>query len=298
MQNDCCDGPEVLQWNVQREGHFQVCGQTTEQLPAGGYSCETDNCGRPLFVRRQLASDELIRIPGSLAAEIVAEVNDFWPRHGQYSRFGFLHRRGYLFYGKQGGGKTSVVHQIVADAVAAGNLAFFCGNPWSFLRCLTQFRKVEPHRPLVCVFEDIDAIIEEHGDADILQWLDGNHQVDRVINLASTNYPEKLERRIVARPRRFDRVLRIDSPCALLREAYLARKLPNQTPQQREHWVEETAGFTFAALSELIIAVYCMDGDFCETVERLRQLDSHNPSSEEFAANAAADGFASDTTHA
>src|SRR5262249_23195198 len=81
-----------------------------------------------------------------------------------------------------------------------------------FNRCVALFRQVEPDRPIVCVFEDIDAIIAVYGDSDLLQWLDGNQQVDRAGNLASTNYPEKLDRRIIARPRRFDRILRIATP--------------------------------------------------------------------------------------
>ena len=34
--------------------------------------------------------------------------------------------------------------------------------------------------------------------------------MNRTINLASTNYPERLDRRIISRPRRFDRILRIE----------------------------------------------------------------------------------------
>ena len=45
----------------------------------------------------------------------------------------------------------------------------------------------------------------------------------------------------------------------------------------------ETAGFSFAALSELIISVHCMEQDFGEAAQRLRTLDVHEPSSQEFA---------------
>src|SRR5262249_5544417 len=81
------------------------------------------------------------------------------------------------------------------------HVAFFCGHPAVFIRCLELFRRVEPERPIVCVFEDIDAIIKYYGDSDLLQWLDGNHQVDQAGNLASTHYPEDLDRRIISPPR-------------------------------------------------------------------------------------------------
>lgn len=282
-QNPTCANSDGLQWSIRSEGQFQVCGETTPRLPAGGYSCEQDQCGQPLFVKRQLESDNLINVAGSLAADILQEVTRFWTLSDRFHQFGFLHRRGYLFYGKQGGGKSSLIHQIVMDVVNGGNVAFFCGHPYSFTQCLVQFRKIEPDRPLVCIFEDIEAIIEDYGDNLLLQWLDGNYQVDRAINLASTNYPEQLDRRIIARPRRFDRILRIDSPCEQLRGAYLQRKLPEQSAQERQQWVTATEGFTFAALAELIVSVCCLENDFDESVLRLRQLDRHEPSSLEFA---------------
>jgi SpoVK/Ycf46/Vps4 family AAA+-type ATPase len=242
-----------------------------------------------LFARRRLESDNLVDFPGSLAAQILDEVDRFWILGDRFHRLGFLHRRGYLFYGKQGGGKSSLIHQIVSKIVATGNVAFFCEHPYNLILCLTQFRKVEPARPLVCVFEDIDAIIKDYGDNQLLQWLDGNHQVDKAVNLASTNYPERLDRRIVARPRRFDRILRIESPCSRMREAYLARKLPQQPAQERQRWVAASEGFSFAALSELIISVHCLENDFDETIGRLRTLDVHQPSSQEFAGESAAE---------
>src|SRR5262249_51248220 len=145
---------------------------------------------------------------------------NFWEQGERFRKHGFLHRRGYLFYGKQGSGKSSLIHLIVARIVAAEHLAFFCEDPANFIHSLSVFRQVEPRRPMVCVFEAIDAISATHGDGDLLQWLDGNHQVDKAVNLASTNYPERLDRRIVARPRRFDRLIRIDAPDDLLRAAY------------------------------------------------------------------------------
>ena len=135
----------------------------------------------------------------------------------------------------------------------------------------------------------INTIIKRYGDAALLQWLDGNHQVDRVVNLASTNYPERLDRRIVSRPRRFDRILRIDAPDADFRDAYLAHKLPEQPAAERPRWVELTEGLPFAALAELVISVACLGNDLEESVALLKSLDAQTPSSLEFADGPARD---------
>jgi hypothetical protein len=286
---DCYPAPisNATQWTVQPAGTFQACGPTVTRLPNGAYSCLFDCYQQPLFQPRRLQVDDLIDFPDSLPSRVVHEIERFWRLADRFQKHGFLHRRGYLFYGKQGCGKSSLIHQVVAQIIAAGHVAFFCGHPAIFIRCLEQFRRVEPERPIVCVFEDIDAIIKFYGDSDLLQWLDGNHQVDQAVNLASTNYPENLDRRIVSRPRRFDRILRIDAPDDRLRGAYFARKLPELSEEERGHWVRLTDGLPFAALAELVISVCCLGNDLDETVKLLRSLDENTPSSCEFANNGA-----------
>jgi hypothetical protein len=272
-----------FQWMISGPNTFQVCGRTTTELPAGAYSCGMDCTGQPVFQARDLQVDELIDFPGSLPAKVLDEVDRFWSTGDRFARFGFLHRRGYLFYGKQGCGKSSLIHQIVSGIVAQGHVAFFCQVPYQFTICVQKFREVEPVRPIVCIFEDIDSIIEQYSDSDLLQWLDGNHQVDRCVNLASTNYPEKLDRRIISRPRRFDRILRIDAPDAAMRERYFGRKVPELSAAELRRWVELSDGLPFAALAELVISVCCLGNDLQDAAALLRSLDAHNPSSSEFA---------------
>jgi AAA+ superfamily predicted ATPase len=262
---------------------FQACGRTTETLPPGGYSCMLDNCGNAIFQVRDLKTDDYIRFPDSISATVLDEIRRFWDTGDRFARYGYLHRRGYLFYGKQGCGKSSLIGRIVSDIISDGHAAFFCQHPYYFVRCMEKFREVEPARPIVCIFEDIDAIIANYGDADLLQWLDGNHQVDKVVNLASTNYPEKLDRRIVSRPRRFDRILRIDAPDARTREAYFSKKVSELTPAEVSQWVELTEGLPFAALAEMVISVRCLGNGLEETAKLLRAIDEHNPTSLEFA---------------
>jgi AAA+ superfamily predicted ATPase len=271
-----------FQWMIAGPNQFQICGRTTESLPPGAYNCWVDNCGNAHFQGRDLQVDELIHFPESLASKVLFEIKLFWENGERFARYGFLHRRGYLFYGKQGCGKSSLIHQIVSAVVAEGNVAFFCQHPFGFIRAAEKFRQVEPERPIVCIFEDVDAIIAQYGDSELLQWLDGNSQVDKAVNIASTNYPEKLDRRIISRPRRFDRILRIDAPDARVRETYFRRKVSDLTPTELVQWVEITDGLPFAALAEMVISVRCLGNGLEESAKLLKSIDAHNPSSLEF----------------
>jgi SpoVK/Ycf46/Vps4 family AAA+-type ATPase len=271
-----------LQWTLTQDGSFVVCGRTDRQLPAGAYMIHLDNCGESHFKPHPLHTDDLIEFPQSVSANVLSEVERFWSMGDRFARLGFAHRRGYLFYGKQGCGKSSLIHQIIARIVDGGHVAFFCAFPVWFRIALARFREVEPDRPIVCVFEDIDATIKQYGDSELLQLLDGNSQVNKVVNLASTNYPERLDRRIIARPRRFDRLIKIESPDAGLREAYFAKKLPELPRNELERWVELSAGLPFASLTELVISVECLGHELEAAAETLRELDRHTPSSDQF----------------
>jgi hypothetical protein len=270
------------QWTLTPGGSYTVCGATTRRLPPGAYSCQLDQCGNVHLRPRNLQVDEFIEFPDNLPSRVLQEIARFWTMHERFRRFGFLHRRGYLLYGKQGCGKSVLIHQIIARLIASGDVAFFCDYPPFFVRCLQQFRLIEPDRQLVCVFEDIDAIIAEHGDSELLQWLDGNSQVDRAVNIASTNYPEKLDRRIIARPRRFDRILRINPADDRVRAAYFAGKMPDLSRDELARWVKLSEGLPFAALAELVISVHCMGNALEESATLLRALDCHSPSSKDF----------------
>ena len=272
-----------LQWTLTRDGSFVVCGRTVHQLQPGAYSVYLDNCGESHFKPQPLHTDDLIEFPESVSARVLGEVERFWSMGPRFARLGFAHRRGYLFYGKQGCGKSSLIHQIISRIIDAGHVAFFCSSyPHYFRTALARFREVEPGRPVVCVFEDIDATIKQYGDSELLQLLDGNSQLDKVVNLASTNYPEKLDRRIIARPRRFDRLLKIESPDASLREAFFARKLPDMPRALLARWVALSDGLPFASLTELVISVECLGHDLDAAAQTLRELDQHTPSSDQF----------------
>lgn len=273
----------TVQWKISQAGVFEPCGLTAPILPPGAYACALEQYGQLQFHARDLQVDDLIDFEGSLPGKIIDEIESFWSLGGTFAKHGYLHRRGYLLYGPQGSGKSSVVHQVVHRIIKKNHIAVFCEHPGLLTRGMDLFRRIEPDRPVVCVFEDIDAVIDMHGDSELLAWLDGSHQINKVINLATTNYPERLDRRIVSRPRRFDRIIKIEAPTASMRRTYLLRKLPLlDNKGEVERWVELTEGLSFAALAELVISVACLGNGLEETVQLLRQLEEHNPSSKEF----------------
>lgn len=174
------------QWGAIGAKTFKAVSVTHEKLPSRCYSITRDNQDNmPIFTGKSIKSDDIYSFKGGLTNTLMTEVNEFWGKQKLFKDNGFLHRRGYLLYGSQGTGKSSIVWQVAMDVIKRGGVVFVCENPSFFTRGLSIFRQVEPDRPIVCVFEDIDAIITKYGETDILQLLDGDNQVDRVVNIAT-----------------------------------------------------------------------------------------------------------------
>lgn len=271
-----------MQWGMVNADSFKALSFTKPGLTPGVYMITRDNSdGQPIYIKKTVVADAQSSLAGSVAQDMITEISEFWGKRETFKKNGFLHRRGYMLYGPQGTGKSSIVQQLIEDVVRKKRgVAFLCSNPVFFSAGLKTFRQVEPNRPVLCIFEDIDAIIKTYGDDELLSILDGGNQIDHVINVATTNYPELLDKRIISRPRRFDRIHKILAPSKEVRRSYLKMKLPKG--ENVEKWLKLTDGLSFASLAEAIVSVLCLGNKLDETVATLKGIEQGNPSSNDF----------------
>ena len=270
------------QWAFLGNGAFLGTPKTIKTLLAGLYYVSNlNNKGEPIIKKIPINVDDMISFENSIPDKTFKEIEIFWSKKDRFDEFGFLHRRGYLFYGPQGSGKTIIVQQIIKNIIEQNNIVFFCKSPSYLCLGLKTFRDIEPMRPIVCVFEDIDAIIKEYGDEDILSLLDGEQQINQVLNIATTNYPECLDKRLVSRPRRFDRIIKINNPTEETRRLYFIEKLKCKK-EEADVLVKKTKGLSFAALSEIIISTKCLGNSLEDTLQILKEMSTGKTSSEEF----------------
>lgn len=272
MDEEPTNVAKMTQWAVCGSDEYQGIQSTRDRLSPGVYRSKTRN-GNVIIFKTAVNVDDLMEFSDWIGDSLLKEIEDFWSRSQLFEHYGFLHRRGYLVYGPPGGGKTSLVQQIIKRIVDRDGIVFICDNPDLMADTLKVFREIEPNRNIVCIFEDIDALIDAYGEDDLLSILDGESQVNKVLNIATTNYPEKLDKRLVGRPRRFDRVVRIGMPNAEVRRAYFTTKLKlDPNTDNIEHWIRETKDFSFAAMAELVISVKCLDTPFDQAIKTLRKL--------------------------
>lgn len=248
---------------------YSPCGPTMCVLPAGIYNVEMNRSGFWEFRQNKRNTYDLIKFESSIGNDIIEEFKYFWQRKDEYVKRNEPHKRGYLFCGPPGGGKTCIVRQIIDDFVKDGNVVFLFEHniPTEGIKA---FREVEPNRKALFVLEDIDALLRfEDYEQELLRLLDGNVQYTNTVTITTTNYPEKLPDRIINRPSRIDRIVTINMPDDEMREKYIINKSKKLKNDILGKMIKDTKNFSFGHIKELIISAEVYGLPYEEALGRL-----------------------------
>lgn len=178
---------------------------------------------------------------------------------------------------------TVCVKLLMNELVKQDGIVILAQSIPLLILCLKAIRRIEPTRNLIVVLEDIDEIINFNGESSVLSMLDGENNVDNILHLATTNYPERLGARIVNRPSRFDRRVFVGMPSTEARRAYLQKATDyGLSEAQLEEWVKDSKEMSIAHLRELVAAVYCLDQPYEEVIQRLKDMAAQIKPTDEF----------------
>lgn len=259
-------GNKFTRYGEAGPGTYMVYGAPpagVDKLPPGAYSGGVDGNGRTYFQGLPIVKDDLI---DSNYTELRTIVTKFWASEDKFKLLGLTYKRGVLVYGRAGCGKTCILNQFVEELIRAGGIAIYGDRGEMYQHLIKEIHAFEPGRKIITITEDIDKKVS----GSMLEYLDGYMSQNNVLNIATTNYLEKLPDTIKNRPSRFDTVLEIKGPGAVVRAAYLKRLFDRLGVKSEERYVKETEGFTFAELKELFVATQVLDQSFEGQVEKFR----------------------------
>lgn len=266
-------------WAQSGNAYFPV-SEVVSTIPAGAYRCRASDRG-PFIEKVPIETDKLLHLPDSATEGLLAEFKKFWTLRDNFAKRGFTFKRGFLLTGAPGGGKTSGIWQLTEEIVnSQDGIVVFIEDGAVATACISMIRRIEPDRPIIGVMEDIDALIERSGEHPFLALLDGENQTSNIVFVATTNYPESLDRRFTDRPSRFDTILEIDMPSAAARRMYFQMKEPGLSPDELERWVDRSDGMSIAHLREVIIAIKCLEQSEDVAFARLDKMREQNLSSD------------------
>jgi hypothetical protein len=192
-------------------------------------------------------------LPSSLLGDVRTTVEAFGRSRETYKRWNLPYRRGLLFHGPPGNGKTMLCRAIVS---ALGWPVVFVDGSDNQHGMRHAFSEAEDLAPAVICFEDVDSLFQ--GQAALsafLNRLDGFETEEGLLVLATTNHPEKLDPALTSRPSRFDRVYGIPDPDAPQRQRYLGRLFGSLLPEDAVGWLaSESEGMSMAFLKEIFVS--------------------------------------------
>jgi AAA+ superfamily predicted ATPase len=217
---------------------------------------------KDLYRAIQASSFDDIVLAGAMKSQIIEDFTRFLASRDEYARYGVPWKRGVLFVGPPGNGKT---HCLRATIKLLGVPCLYVQSLQSRhetedANILRVFERARSIKPSCLVFEDLDAMIHGGNRSFFLNQLDGFAQNDGILTLATTNHPDRLDPAIVDRPSRFDRKYHFELPAHAERLAYM--KLWNG-PRDRAMRLSAkelvalagaTDGFSFAYVKELFVS--------------------------------------------
>jgi hypothetical protein len=201
-----------------------------------------------------------------------------------YKRLGLPHKRGFIFIGEPGDGKT-LTGKIIANTykvnfIYVTSLQHLHQTPSQCLREI--YDRAHEEAPCVVLIEDLDSQIDKTSRTVFLNILDGFDHNDGILTIATTNNPADIDRALLDRPSRFDKKWIFPHPDLTYRAAYLTKRLRDVLASPRlsdalreavEELAERTNHYSYAMLQELVVSagfVYFANGGKGDLAQMLR----------------------------
>jgi SpoVK/Ycf46/Vps4 family AAA+-type ATPase len=267
------------QWSIMGDGSFLPTSETVKSLESGLYEpYYSDRQGQWGLMKVSSNTDELFELPTKEIQVILNDLKEFWNKRTTYLKYKLVHKRGILLYGDPGCGKSGILQLCMKHIIEElSGLVINLKDEETirgYMEVVQRLREIEPDRPIIVIIEDIDAVGGDNNwiTSQLLNMLDGVKQIQNVVYIATTNYPEKLAERFTNRPSRFDRRYYIPPPSSEVRLSYLKNKIGEETSQDLKKWVSDTEGMSLSHLKELFISVFLLDISYEETLTQLKEL--------------------------
>jgi len=267
----------LVQWTTHDKKVFVPSTYSTPKLEPGLYEIDHNPNVGIFFRRVGLGTEGIVRFKETSSDAVVKEIETFWEREDLFEKFNLAFKRGILLWGPPGSGKTCTIKMVIEDLIKRKGIVVKFGHPECFVQGMRSFREIEPDTPCVVLMEDLDSILERYNESDVINILDGVDMINKVVYVATTNYPTKLGARIVNRPSRFDKRIKIGKPNSESRKTYFEHLFNANGKELREkfdiaQWVEDTDDLSIAHLKELFVSMVILGKEYKESITRLRHM--------------------------
>lgn len=210
--------------------------------------------------------------------EVFNSIDAFFNDNGTfYKKFNLPYRRGILFYGRPGNGKTTL-SKAISHTINAPVIYWQVNEFATSLSIDRVFNDAMRLSPALLVIEDIDSLPASCRST-FLNKLDGTTKNEGIFLIGTTNFPEKIDPALMNRAGRFDRTYEIEDPTEETKFNYLVQKglLNFATKEEIREALKHMNKFSMAALNEFFTSIaldyyYNKEVDLLKLVKTLNEL--------------------------
>ncbi|UJO16064.1 hypothetical protein CLAFUW4_10132 [Fulvia fulva] len=219
---------------------------------------------KPLFQEIKKASWDKVILDEKMKKELVSVASKFFDSKDVYDDLGVPWKRGLIFHGPPGNGKTisikALMHTLLMRKHSVPTL--YVKNAPQAYQLNSVFSQARRLSPCMLVLEDIETIVRPQTRSYFFNQMDGLEHNDGIFVVASTNFLEKLDPGLTSRPSRFDRKYLFPLPNEHERTLYcqywrgkVSHKKDIAFPEKLcPAMARITPGFSFAFLQECFVA--------------------------------------------
>ncbi|PON22921.1 ATP-dependent Zn protease [Trichoderma gamsii] len=210
--------------------------------------------------------DDVILNP-AMKDKLVQDIEGFFNSRDMYGKLKIPWKRGLIFHGVPGNGKTISIKAIInalakrphpVQSLYVKSLDACSGPKWSIKQI---FRKARRMAPCLLIFEDLDSLVGDSTRSYFLNEVDGLESNDGILMIGSTNHIEQLDPAVTKRPSRFDRKYHFKLPnederiayCRYWRQKFSESDTVDFPDEMCTVIAQLTEEYSFAYLKELFI---------------------------------------------
>ncbi|WVQ61885.1 uncharacterized protein L199_000018 [Kwoniella botswanensis] len=218
---------------------------------------------RGLWESVQKASWEDVVLEDRFKTALQSDYRSFLKSEKTYKDLGVPWKRGLIFLGPPGNGKTISLKALMKE-VKVPSLYVKSFHSWAGdekgIRDI--FSRARAEAPCVLVLEDLDSLITDQNRSFFLNEVDGLEDNDGLLLIGTTNHFDRLDPALSSRPSRFDRKYTFPDPSRAQRRDYAKWWQDNLRSNEKidfpdslpDEFADKTGNFSFAYMKEAFVS--------------------------------------------